>query len=159
MSETVFWTVGLGFATFVLGQIVLKLLIEPIVECKKTLGEIANSLVMYAPEIYTPGVVAEDAMHKVSEILRGHASQLNQHMRTIPMYRIVRRIFFLPSNVAMRESISCLIGLSNGLYRADGNIHAVNAKRVDRICDLLKIEQNPGDRYPDDESKSVAGSW
>jgi len=48
MDSTVFLTVFAGVTTYVLGQLILKFLIEPVHELKRTIGEIAHSLVEHA---------------------------------------------------------------------------------------------------------------
>ncbi len=50
----VFWTVFSGTVIYVLGQLALKLVIEPIHDLKKTIGVISYSLIERANVIYNP---------------------------------------------------------------------------------------------------------
>ena len=50
----VFLTVFSGVITYILGQLALKLVVEPVQELKKTIGVIAHSLIERANVIYTP---------------------------------------------------------------------------------------------------------
>lgn len=51
MNSTVFLTVLSGVITYVLGQLVLKLVIEPVQELRKTIGVVAHAMIERAPII------------------------------------------------------------------------------------------------------------
>ncbi len=54
MLTTSFVTVISGVFIFVIGQLVIKFVIDPIKELKQTLGAIYFILIFHAPAIYTP---------------------------------------------------------------------------------------------------------
>ena len=70
---------------FVMGQILGKLVIEPIQDLKKTLGEIRYALVFHAQAIMTP-VGDREEEDKASEALRRLACDLRSKVGAIPFY-------------------------------------------------------------------------
>ena len=148
MNTTVFWTVLTGFITYVLGQLAVKLVIDPVQEMKRTIGQSAHALIEHANIIGNPGVPSPEAMDAASKHLRSLSSQLQSHLYLVPGYRTTAPVFALPPKANVLEATGLLIGLSNSLHRAPDHIYEHNAKRVDEIHDLLAIYMAPGDRYP-----------
>lgn len=103
-----------------LGQIVVKVVIDPIKDLKELLGEIQFSLIFQAQAIYTPvgNKAAEDAAQKV---IRDLASKLRAKTEVIPWYSLCLRISreFLPSKKNIMDASAYLIGLSNSLKQED----------------------------------------
>lgn len=148
MNCTVLLTIVSGVLTFVLGQIFVKLVIEPVHEMKKTLGQISHSLIEHANVIANPGVPSKEVMYEASQQLRRLSSQLHAHLFLVPLYVVTARIFFLPSTPKVREASTALIGLSNSLFQPTQEIYEQSAKRVELICDSLGIFLAEGDRWP-----------
>lgn len=137
---TIFLTILSGVIIFVLGQLTLKLLIEPIHECRRTITDIAFSLIDYANIYGNPGVAGNEAEKQASKELRRLSSCLNAQMYLIPYYRFISKIFGLPSRNRVVEAASNLIGLSNGVVKAaSADIILVNVERVDKIRNALGI--------------------
>ncbi len=143
---TVFWTVLAGVLTYVAGQLVLKLVIEPVQELRRTIAAISHALIERANVIANPGVPTEEVMRETSKELRKLSSQLQSHLYLIPMYSTTAKVFALPSRDRMLEAGSMLIGLSNSVHRESGTIYEANAKRVETICDCLHIYLADHDR-------------
>ncbi|OLP18218.1 hypothetical protein BST81_11875 [Leptolyngbya sp. 'hensonii'] len=136
---TVFLTVFSGVMTFVLGQLVIKLLVDPVHDFRKTVADIALALIEYANVYANPGVAGSEIEKKVSEELRRLSSRLNAQMYLIPYYRITAKIFGLPSRERVVDAASNLIGLSNGVFRSASDLALVNVERADKIRDILGI--------------------
>jgi hypothetical protein len=148
MNTTVFWTVLSGVVTYVLGQLAVKLVIDPVQEMKRTIGQIAHALIEHANVIGNPGVPSREVMDASSKHLRSLSSQLQSHVYLVPGYQTTARVFGLPRQANVLEATGLLIGLSNSLHRATDRVYEHNAKRVEKIHDLLGIYMAPGDRYP-----------
>lgn len=148
MNSTVFLTVLSGVITYVLGQLVLKLVIEPVHEMRKTIGMISHALIEHAAVIHNPGVPTEEAMDETSQELRKLSSQLQAHTYLVPRYDFTARIFRLPSRKSVLDASGAMIGLSNSIFRARENIYEVNAKRIEKICDSLGIYLADESRWP-----------
>lgn len=136
---TVFLTVLSGVITFVLGQLVIKLLVDPVHDFRKTVADIALALIEYANIYANPGVAGSEIEKKVSEELRRLSSRLNAQMYLIPCYPITAKIFGLPSRKTVVDAASNLIGLSNGVFQSASNLVLVNVERADKIRKALGI--------------------
>ena len=137
---TVFLTVLSGVITFVLGQLILKLLVDPVNDFRRTVADVALSLIEYA-NIYSNGAAEIEIERKASEEFRRLSSRLNAQMYLIPCYRCTAKLFGLPSRDKVVDSAKNLIGLSNGVLRpvSDGNVILVNLKRANEIRNALGI--------------------
>lgn len=147
MNSTVFLTIVSGVLTFVIGQIFVKLVIEPVHELKKTLGQISHALIEYANVINNPGVPSKEVIEQASKHLRGLSSQLQAHLYLVPFYAVTARIFFLPSEQKVRKASTSLIGLSNSLSIPTQGIYEENVRRVESVCDALGIFMAESDRW------------
>lgn len=148
MNSTVFLTVLSGVITYVLGQLVVKLVIEPVQEFRRTIGVISHALIERANVIQNPGVPTNEVMDETSKELRKLSSQLQSHIFLVPCYRATAWVFRLPPADAVRAASSALIGLSNSVFQAREGIYEVNAKRVETVCDSLGIYFAEENRWP-----------
>ena len=148
MGFTVFFTVLSGVITFVVGQLVVKLVLDPVHDLKKTIGQISHTFVERANVIANPGVPAKEVMDETSDLLRKLSSQLHAHLYLVPAYDVTCRVFRLPSKEKLLAASTNLIGLSNSVYRAYDKVYETNAKRVEAICDSLGIYIAEGSRWP-----------
>lgn len=154
MDSTVFLTVLSGVITFVIGQLTVKLVIDPVQEMKKTIGQIAHSMIEHAHVIANPGVPSDDVMKETSNKLRQLSSQLQAHLYLVPQYQKTAKLFGLPCKEKVLAASGSLIGLSNSVFQAGPSerIYEHNAKRVEIVCDSLGIYMADGDRLPKDQT-------
>ena len=154
MNSTVFLTVLSGVTTFVIGQLIVKLVIDPVQEMKKTIGQISHSMIEYANVIANPGVLSDDIMNETSKHLRQLSSQLHAHLYIVPQYQKTAKVFGLPGKEEVLAASGSLIGLSNSVFRAGSSdrIYEQNAKRVEIVRDSLGIYMAEGDRLPKDQA-------
>jgi len=148
MGTTVFFTILAGVITYVAGQLILKLVIEPVQELRRTIGNISYTLIERANVIHNPGVPTIEVINETSKELRKLSSQLHSHFFLIPLYDKTSKVFRLPSHSKIREAATNLIGLSNGIHEEGDNIYEVNAKRIEKICDCLGIYLSDDERWP-----------
>lgn len=150
MNFTVFFTVLSGVITFVIGQLVVKLLLDPVQDMKKTIGQVSHTLVERGNVIANPGVPTKEIMDDTSDSLRKLSSQLHAHLCLVPLYDATSKVFRLPSKEKLLVASSALIGLSNSVYRANDSVYEANAKRVEQVCDSLGIYLAESSRWPKD---------
>lgn len=139
-NQSVFWTVFSGTVVYILSQIALKLVIEPVHDLKKTIGMISHSLVERASVILNPGNSRKKIMDATSRELRKLASQLRSHLYLIPCYPVMARIFRLPLPAEILAASTALIGLSNGVHQSGAG---VNGGKLKRVCNALRIYDEP----------------
>ena len=155
---TIFLTILAGVATFVFGQIALKLLIDPVQEFKRVIAEIAHSLIEYANVFGNPGLLSEESEKKVSEELRKLSSRLNAQVYLIPAFRITSKIFCLPTKERVSTATDHLIGLSNGFGGNNQNRGILNSYRAQHVRDALGIYTSERERLdPALEKKFLNG--
>ena len=148
MDSTVLITVLSGVLTYVLGQLILKMVIEPVQEMKKTIGLISHVLIERANVFSNPGVPSKEVMDATSSELRKLSSQLQSHLFLVPRYEQTAKLFGLPPHQKILTASGALIGLSNSVYRASDTVYDANAKRNETICDSLGIFLASGERLP-----------
>lgn len=124
---------------FVASQILGKLVIEPVQEVKRLLGEIRHALVFHAPAILTP-VGDRAGEDKAAEVLRKLSCDLHSKISSVPFYDQWAWVSkgFLPRQSDAREVAKDLLGLSNSVYsspRPDSN-----GARIAKIERLLRFE-------------------
>ena len=150
INKTVFLTVISGVITYVLGQLVLKLLIEPVQETKRLIGQIAHSLTEHANVIQNPGVPDQEVMKNTSQHLRKLSAQLESQLYLVPIYTVTAFIFHLPPRKKVLAAARSLMGLSNSVFRASDGIYEQSSKRVENIHDSLGLYMAEGDRWPEE---------
>jgi hypothetical protein len=148
MNSTVFLTVLSGVITYVIGQLVLKLMLDPVHEMKKTIGQISHSLIEHANIIGNPGVPSQEAIRETSQHLRKISSQLHAHLYLVPLYGFTARLFHLPSRAKVQSASKSLMFLSNNVFRATEKIYEHNTKHVENVCDSLSIYLTENERWP-----------
>ncbi|MEQ9853499.1 MULTISPECIES: hypothetical protein [Pectobacterium] len=127
---SVFLTVLSGVLVYVLGQLILKLLIDPVNELKKTISKINYDLVFYANVLVNPQEKGDEQMDKATKIMREHSSLLHANAYLIPCYEYTRLIFGLPAEEKIIAATGNLIFLSNGFDGALANQGVLNAYKI-----------------------------
>ncbi|WP_409161715.1 hypothetical protein [Pectobacterium sp. B2J-2] len=127
---SVFLTVLSGVLVYVLGQLILKLLIDPVNELKKTISKINYDLVFYANVLANPKEKGDEQMDKATKIMREHSSLLHANAYLIPCYEYTRLIFGLPTEEKIIAATASLIFLSNGHEGALANQGILNAYKI-----------------------------
>ena len=135
-------TALVGVIVFVLGQLAVKFLIEPIYEQKKLIGEIAGTIIFYSnvganvAQHYYDQIKAHDQSDdpmkgividrykdilkrhwnksdEASEVLRLKATELLGKTHAIPLYRLLSFLGRVPKLDDVIVASSRLIGMSN----------------------------------------------
>ena len=145
---SIFLTIFAGVVTYVLGQLVMKLIIEPVHEFKRVIANISHSLIEYANVYSNPGITGNDNEKNVSTVTRKLSSQLNAQIYLIPHYELTSKIFGLPPRKIVAQAALYLIGLSNSVGKSAANIDLAsnNAEKVGKIRVLLDIYVPKEDR-------------
>ncbi|MDP1681759.1 MAG: hypothetical protein Q8L39_08280 [Burkholderiales bacterium] len=144
-------TVLAGVVVFVLGQLLLKMIIEPVQQLKRTMAEIANIFISYAYVIHNPNVVKPELQQEVFEKLRELSGKLYGDMALIPLYSIVGKAFFLPSMKNVYQGAKNLIAIANWMYgKESGNQFDHIIRNVQSACDNLGLYIAPEDRISEE---------
>ena len=124
---------------FVASQLLGKLVIEPIQDMKKLLGEIRYALVFHAQAIFTP-VGDRAGEDEAAKSLRKLSCDLRSKVGSIPFYDYwaTRSRGFLPHRQDAMAASKQLMGLSNSVHQA--NRFEKNPARIAKIEQLLNYE-------------------
>lgn len=106
---TALLTIVGGALTFLVGQIFVKLVLEPYIQLKGEIGRIAYSVDYYANQMYGETTKGDEAR----DIFRQHACRLRELLNCLIFYRFFRVIFQLPSKSDIVNASGQLIGHSN----------------------------------------------
>lgn len=140
----IFATVISGVLVFVIGQMIIKLWLEPVHKFKRTISDIALYLAEHAQVIAGPGLLGSKHEELASQELKRLYSQLSARMYLIPCYKHSAWILNLPSVPQVDDAVRHLRGLSNGMSK--GGVGSKNTSRSQRIKDALGIYTPPHDR-------------
>jgi len=127
-----------GVIIFVAGQIIVRFVIQPIEELKKTIGEVADLLIYYA-NWYSGGPwlpEKQDIAETAKSALRQKASQLRGRANVVPCYAIFSRLSLLPTRGNIIKASDCMIGIVNSL---DGTHGRENKGRRKEIVEALGL--------------------
>lgn len=123
--NTVFVTVLSGTLVYVLGQVLSKFWIEPIVELNRTRAKIKEEL-RFSQNLYCNPIVGSKSKdyseehllryREASKMIRRLASRLVGQQAIIPLYALSAKIFRLPSLQVIDEALSNLTYISNSFF-------------------------------------------
>jgi hypothetical protein len=139
-------TIGGGLVLFILSQLALKTIIEPIQEHRKIVGKIVHALILYANVYSNPIRMSEQNLKNealknerdmVSLELRKLAGELIASIQVIPFYSFFSYVFVIPRLKSIEEARGCLIGLSNSLWKTDAEDNIYQEKR-DLVAGIYK---------------------
>lgn len=132
-------TIAGGIAVYTFGHLFVALFIEPIYRLRSLVGEIADSLVFYAPVYGNPGAVRRELADEAGETLRRQASQLRARVYSIPWYSLWAFMGLVREKTEIEEASAELIGLSNSVHGGPGVSVTHNIKMERRIKELLGV--------------------
>jgi len=141
----VFLTVFSGVLVFVIGQIFIKLIIDPVHQLKRIISDISLALIQYANVWRSPGLPYEEdkELLEATGEFRKLASLLNASRYLIPIYNQTRIIFFLPKGEKLTSAGQNLIALSNLLENPEdpqGGLEYARKGYEKEICSALNIK-------------------
>ena len=133
----IFLTILSGVFVFVLGQITLKLFVDPWQKQRECISMIAHHLLLYANVYANPGTGTDDINNEASTETRKLAAELIASCKRIPFYNALTKIKLFPTMEVILKVQKHLVGLSNSTHNGDP---LANASRSDNIKILLGIE-------------------
>ena len=146
----VFYIILAGVIIYVAGQIIVKLVIDPVQELKRVIADIAFKLIYYS-HVYRiapsgdEGASGEEAqksidpekLEQAADEYRKLASMLNSGYRLVPFFKIAKLLFFLPKEADIIEARNELLEMSEEIFAAPKSF--VISERRKGIEKLLKV--------------------
>ena len=127
----VFYIILAGVIIYVAGQIIVKIVIDPVQELKRVIADIAFKLIHYS-HVYriapsgdeeASGEEAQknidpEKLEQAADEYRKLASMLNAGYRLVPFYTIAKLLFFLPKEADIIDARNELIEMSEEIFAA-----------------------------------------
>ena len=154
-----FLTIFSGTMVFVIGQIIVKLVIDPIQQFKAVIADISHALIEYAHIYSNPGLTGTEREAEVSGKFRQLSSRRNAAAYLIPFYSSISKWILLPSRDNVDKATGHLIALSNGFTPTFPNILLLNMFRAQHICDELGIYVSTKERLSKEWEVDMIASW
>lgn len=137
-----------GIIIYVVGEIIVKIVIDPVQELKRVIADIAFKLIHYSHvfKLSTSDESAAGTVEKKTDLeklelaadeYRKLASMLNAGYRLVPFYPLTRIIFFLPKEVEILDARNALLEMSEEIFSAPKS-YVISEKRKS-IERLLKV--------------------
>ena len=121
--ERIFHTSGLTICgsviVLVIGQILIRFFIDPIIELREMIGKVADTVIFYANIYANPGVGSKEECHEAMDALRQSASLLRARAMAIPLNSLFAFLRVIPTPKSISEASGKLIGLSNSIHIGD----------------------------------------
>ena len=144
----VIYLIVAGIFIYVLGEIVVKIVIDPVQELKRVIAEIAFKLINYSHVFKLSAsddsaAATEDKeidtqkLTQAAEEYRRLASLLNAGFRLVPFYPFTRVVFLLPKETDIINARNYLLELSEEIFAVPKSF--VIAEKRKSIEKLLKV--------------------
>ena len=143
-----FYLIIAGIFIYVLGEIVIKIVIDPVQELKRVIAEIAFKLIYYshmyklsASDESEPTTSARNIdtqkLEQTADEYRRLASLLNAGFRLVPVYGLTRIFFSLPKEVDIINARNALMEMSEEIFETPKSF-VISEKRKS-IETMLKV--------------------
>jgi hypothetical protein len=127
----VFYIILAGVIIYVAGQVIVKIVIDPVQELKRVIADTAFKLIHYSHVYRIAPSGEEDAsreeaqsrvdpekLEAVADEYRKLASMLNAGYHLVPFYAITKLLFFLPKEADIIDARNELIEMSKEIFAA-----------------------------------------
>ncbi len=150
----VFWTILAGVSVYVIGQIALKFLVDPLHAQSETIGKVIDFLIQHQTRYSYPGTEANNPMIKKAGIpveewgqqlertkhrARELASELLVRTHTIPLYQLFVWLRLARPRADIRAAHDALRSLSLSLVNVSvfgGNANRALAETIKNALDI-----------------------
>jgi len=156
---TIFLTILSGTLVFVLGQIFLKLVIEPVQKLRNTIASVGYVLVKFAHIIHNSDQVDQAERLSVFKELRALSAQIYSDTQLVPFYSISRRIFGLPSEQNIYQGSKNIIAISNWIHVQHEHKIGHIIKNVQDVYGNLNLYISNEDKIDEETINALIGKW
>jgi hypothetical protein len=144
----VFYIILAGVIIYVLGEIMVKIVIDPVQELKRVIADIAFKLIHYSHVFKLSSSddseaatgekeIVPEKLEQAADEYRKLASMLNAAYRLVPSYPFARVVFFLPREADIIDARNDLIEMAEEIFAAPKSF--VIAERRKSIEKKLKV--------------------
>ena len=145
----VIYLIMAGIIIYVVGEIIVKIVIDPVQDLKRVIADIAFKLIHYS-HVFKLSVSDESAtgtgekkidqekLELAADEYRKLASMLNTGYRLVPFYSLARIIFFLPKEVEILNARNALLEMSEEIFAAPKSfVISEKRKSIERLLKVI----------------------
>lgn len=140
---TILITVSSGVLVFVLGQIIQRYALDPLMNYKKARAAVLNHLISSAAVIALPTptekVIVNEEFRQYKDKAIELGSELVSSVRSVPLYNLYRKIFRYPSMDDTLVVASYLIDIANNIDSGTSVEHYFRGERKEAFNIVSKI--------------------
>ena len=144
----VIYVIAAGIFIYVLGQIVVKIVIDPVQELKRVIADVAFKLIYYSDVFKITGSADSAAvpakeiepqkLEQVAGEYRKLASMLNAAFHLVPFYAVSRLVFFLPRETEILNARNALLEIAEEIFAAPKSfVIAEKRKQIERMLKVI----------------------
>lgn len=160
---TVFLTIFAGVCVYVIGQLIMKLVIEPLQQHRETIGKVASFLIYHANRFTSPGIpqvlieqgdekqirARKARLEEMHEAGRNLATELVVRTQAIPCYSWIERIGWATARSEIAEAQRGLFFITNNLFTAGQGIpNYEQAKAIEAALGIVTEFNVPEQKKP-----------
>ena len=120
---SVFTTIVAGVTVFVLCQIILKWLVEPIQNLRESISAVVFHIVNDYSAIQGANIIDKDKALAVSDNLSRLGAKIISNAQLIPFYKRISKALQLPTHDDISFSAKRLLLISNNMFGKESDIH------------------------------------
>ena len=129
------------------GDLLRALFVVPIRRLRRLIGEITDSLVLYANVYCSPGFTPKAKSDEASEVLRQQAYQLRKSTYEIPWYPLWERLKIVRKRTEIEEASEELMGLAKSVHggmEVSGGENSRKRERVEKLLGIVRDKEPSG---------------
>jgi hypothetical protein len=127
-------TLAGGVILLIVTQILTRFVVDPLVEFRRLLGEVAYTLILNSHLLYNPNATANTPeFQEARRQCRALASRLHAFSAAVPLYDVLARIGLVPARVHVYDAAKHLIGLSNTTATHPPSVVDQNYQRISQL--------------------------
>lgn len=136
MKDSILFTILAGVSVFVIGQFILKLVLDPIVSFKESLGELSAFCLGNRAKITNANATIE-----MQGELKRLTSTIISKKQAIPFYRTLALILRLPSEINIIESCRSLNAISAEMVKDTSRHQGALQGPIEILMELQNISK------------------
>jgi hypothetical protein len=130
-------TLAGGVFLLIVTQVVTRFIVDPLVDFRRLLGEVAYTLILNAHYFYNAaGMAGHPEFEDAKRQCRTLASRLHAFSAAVPLYSKLARIRLVPAQTNVYSAAAQLVGLSNTTATDPADFIS---EKYDKISQLLRI--------------------
>lgn len=150
-----FETILSGVLVYVVGQLVLRLVIEPVHNLQGAFAAVSEVLLVNAPFIYNPAALSDEQRRILNERMLSSAANLRAKLMLVPAYGLWRHIFRLPEESIVHSAAQDLIAIGNWSSSSSTAVDAHMISHAQATSDKLGIYVPPNSHVSDELLQEV----